>query len=236
MENVFSGSYTDVTVTATEYLADSLKLVRFTSSDIITRPKISFIPGQKIEFRVNDTDYRHYTPACFDKAKGTCDVLFYLHGKGPGSQWAAGLTTGNRLKMIGPGGKMQYRPGAAVHITFGDETSLGLFKGICGQAAAAQHQHYCFAELQPEHARWPDLINISGTYISTPHPAVRAQQAIEQFSSLAAGLQTGHDQYCFYLTGNARSIQAFRNNLLAMGFKSAQIQTDPYWAEGKRGL
>ena len=236
MENVFSGSFTDVTVTATEYLTDTLKLVSFSSPDIITNTKMIFTPGQKIEFRVSDTDYRHYTPATFNKTKGSLDVLFYLHDKGPGSQWASQLTIGMQLKMIGPGGKMQYRPSADIHIVFGDETSLGIFKSIRDHAVAAQQQCYCFAELLPAHTHWPDLIQLSDLSASTLEPASRAQHAIQQFTALASGLPYRPDQYAFYLTGNARSIQSFRNGLLPMGFKRSQVQTDPYWTEGKRGL
>lgn len=40
----------------------------------------------------------------------------------------------------------------------------------------------------------------------------------------------------FYLTGNAKGIQAFRDKLINNGFSNKQTQTYPYWAEGKIGL
>lgn len=42
--------------------------------------------------------------------------------------------------------------------------------------------------------------------------------------------------FVYYLTGNAASIQLFRSILKARGVEQRNIRTQPYWAEGKRGL
>lgn len=194
MENVFSDSFTDVTVT--EYPDDTLKLVRFAATDIAGNSKVNCNPWQKIKFCVNDTEYRHYTPVSFNKDNRSGEVLFYLLQKGPVSRWTEQLTTGARLKMIGPGGKMQYRLNSGLHINFGYETSPDLFGSIHERATAEKQNCYCFAAVH----------------------------------------LTDRDQFCFYLTGNTRSIQAFQYNILSPGSKNGQIQTGPYWTEEKRGL
>ena len=75
VEKVFSHLMHPVAVTHTQYLDDQLKLVRF-EGDL---SKTKFTPGNVIEFRVNDTDFRHYTPSLFNKSAGVCEVIFYLH-------------------------------------------------------------------------------------------------------------------------------------------------------------
>jgi hypothetical protein len=46
---------------------------------------IRFTPGQEVEFRVDQRCFRHYTAAAFDSLLGEVDVVFYLHGDGPGA-------------------------------------------------------------------------------------------------------------------------------------------------------
>lgn len=101
-EKVFKNAYRETVVTQTEYYDEKLKRVRYQGEDL---KKVDWIPAQEIEFRINDTDYRHYTPSCWNKEKGYVDVIFYLHGRGVGSLWADSLKEGDSVMIIGPGGK-----------------------------------------------------------------------------------------------------------------------------------
>lgn len=234
IESTFSGSYTSVVVSKTEYVHEQLKLIRFEGE--FSTVKKEFIAGNVVEFRVNDTDYRHYTPAAFSVHKGYCDVLFYLHGKGPGSQWAEDLKVGNDLKMIGPGSKMSYNKAFQYHVVFGDETSLGLFQCMEEEASRNGHQLLCLSELDPGHKDWlADTGILSGIYIekNERHQLHHAGAFLQKWFQKEG---TTIDHACFYLTGNARSIQSFRKVILAMGGANKHIQTYPYWVEGKKGL
>lgn len=233
IESTFSSSYQSVSVSNVEYIDEQLKRVRF-EGDLSVKKE--FIAGNVIEFRVNDTDYRHYTPSVFSTKDGYCDVLFYLHGKGPGSQWAEQLKTGDRLKLIGPGAKMSYNKDFRYHVVFGDETSLSLF--LCMEQEASQngHQLLCISELDSDHRNWLIATGVhSGSYIekNENHELYGAGICLQKW--LQKQEKTIADT-CFYLTGNARSIQAFRKIIIAMGSNNKQIQTYPYWAEGKKGL
>ncbi|ABF88962.1 iron utilization domain protein [Myxococcus xanthus DK 1622] len=42
-------------------------------------------PGHEVEFRVGPTAFRHDTPSLGDPARGALEVVFFLHGHGPGS-------------------------------------------------------------------------------------------------------------------------------------------------------
>lgn len=230
---MFSGSYSEVVVTAVNSIDEGLKSVRF--EGVFLNIKTDFVPGQKIEFRVSDTEYRHYTPSYFNQEEGVCEVLFYLHDKGPGSRWAAGLKKGDTLKMIGPGGKMRYDTHANIHILYGDETSLGLFHCMSEEAATRGEHCFCIAELDEAHRHWPGLVNVQAATV-VPHVVFKAYTANAKLEEWLQTYTGSRERIAFYLTGNAKAIQAFRKNLLVLDFQSAQIQSDPYWAEGKCGL
>lgn len=228
METLFSGFYRPVCVESTQILAPGLKKVRFTGDFSDS----SFVTGQVIEFRVNDTDFRHYTPCFFDKENGICDVLFYLHGKGPGSRWAENLAPGDELKMIGPAGRLKWNSQSRLHLSFGDETSIGLLRAMQEQAIAGD-RFEAVLELDREHAHWPGLLGLHAQVAKKnwDHPECEGIRHI--WESLYG--PEWHEA-TFYLTGRAKSIQHFRKALLAKGISSKQILSEPYWAEGKAGL
>ena len=152
MDAVFKNMHHPVQVTKINYLDSRLKKIRFEGDLSQTR----FTTGNVVEFRVTPTDYRHYTPSYFDAEKGVCEIIFYLHNKGVGSHWAGKLQTGDKLKLLGPGGKLAYQPAFGNHFVFGDETSLGLM--VCMQEEANKNNHNLFimAEVDPAHKKWID--------------------------------------------------------------------------------
>lgn len=229
MESLFTGSYHSVTISAVDYLSPVLKRVRFEGDfSKLSKP---FVPGNVIEFRVSDTEFRHYTPSYFHAGEGICEILFYLHQKGPGSQWVHRLKTGDQTKLLGPGGKIRFDEQARKHLCFGDETSPGLLKCIADEATRRNAACRCIAELDPRHSTWPDLAAVQCTTVSK-NAVSAAQEAIETIRAFSDELS----ETTFYLTGNARSVQAVKKYLSGEGIQSRKIHTEPYWAEGKAGL
>lgn len=233
MESLFSGSYHTVEVAATKYLAKTFKHVRFQGD--FSRVKKDFFPGNVIEFRVNDTQFRHYTPSHFDPKQGVCEVMFYLHDRGPGSRWADALAIGDTLKMIGPGGKMQLDRRASYHIVYGDETSIGLFKCFNDHFEHEPDRCICIADLPDNHRNWLELAQVRGVS-ATPYSLHRNDEAPMKFAYWFRDFTGEKSEITFYLTGNAKGIQNFRKYLLKNGFSKSQIHSDPYWSEGKCGL
>lgn len=229
MESLFSGSYHPVRVTAVDYRTDDLKNVRFEGNfSKLSKP---FIAGNVIEFRVTDTEFRHYTPSFFDAGKGICEVLFYLHGKGPGSEWAEKIRVGDTTRLLGPGGKIKFDDQVSQHLCFGDETSLGLMKCLSDEAAKRNDLCQCIAELDSPHSGWPDLLELKCMTVS--------KDAAESAREAIGRIEEYHNHFsetAFYLTGNAKSIQAIRKHLTGKGVSGRRIHTEPYWAMGKAGL
>lgn len=231
MEALFSGSYHKVRLMHIKPLAPQLIQLRFEGD--FNASKIAFTPGNVIEFRVSDTEFRHYTPSSFNKEAGICETIVYLHDKGPGSKWLGQLREGDTLKLLGPGGRMKMNTAAFAHFAFGDETSLGLMKCIASAAEKAHQSCTCIAELDAAHMDWPQHLDLS--IKAVPKNAAAQQDAV--FAEIQLFLQQIYkNEAAFYLSGNASSIQAVRKYLLSQNIKAAQIQSDPYWAAGKTGL
>lgn len=233
MQAVFSGMYHPVKVVAIEELSVKLRKVRFEGD--FSKSKRPFVPGNVIEFRISDTEFRHYTASHFDAKAGVCEVLFYLHDKGPGSKWAAALKTGDALYLLGPGGKIKYNNASQFHIAFGDETSLGLFMCMAAEAKRRGHSFACIAELDKENNHWPAMLQLE-PMMAVKDEEMKATDAIHYLHHYLQNNPIVKAQTIFYLTGNAQSIVSVKKFLLNNGFDSKQIQTEPYWAKGKKGL
>lgn len=230
-ERVFSHMMHSVSVVEIEYLQNQLKRVRFQGDLQRTR----FAPGKVIEFRINDTEFRHYTPSLYDTEAGICEVLFYLHGCGPGSAWADHLRVGDRHKLMGPGGKMAFQPEAPFHFTFGDETALGLCLILQNAAMQAGKRSDCILELAGDHFPWPEQLGLKGQWVS--HSAyLPGEAALDKINHWEQTAGPAWSQCAFYLSGQARSIQLVRDALRQRGISPKQIITLPYWAKGKKGL
>lgn len=232
MDVVFKNMHHPVQVTNIHHLNNGFKKVRF-EGDL---SKTKFAAGNVVEFRVTPMDYRHYTPSHFNAEKGICEIIFYLHNKGVGSDWAGRLKTGDKVKLLAPGGKISYQSAFSNHLVFGDETSLGLIASIQAEAYKNNHTFFAIAESAPAHTKWIDAFfqgcagAVEGSLAS---PAVSAIQYLEE-KGLENIINKGHT--FFYLTGRAKSIQAMRTWLLSKNVNMKHIKTEPYWAEGKKGL
>ncbi|HVK60635.1 MAG TPA: siderophore-interacting protein, partial [Bdellovibrionales bacterium] len=58
--------------------------------------------GEKVQINIGDWLMRTYTPLSINQENGRLGVLAYLHGNGPGSQWARKINAGDRCQLIGP--------------------------------------------------------------------------------------------------------------------------------------
>ncbi|MEL6639553.1 MAG: siderophore-interacting protein [Bacteroidota bacterium] len=231
MEKIFSGLMSDVLVTQTDYPAPRLKRIRFVG-DLGDRP---FHPGQVIEFRVGDRDFRHYTPAHYDATAGICEVLFYLHGRGPGSAWAEALRVGDRVKLMGPGGKMKYRDELAQHFVFGDETTLGLLQLFQSHAQQCGQHLEGLLELNARYQAWPVELGL-GAMVVGKSTVPAAREAVDQIQKWLNAEPHRKSETAFYLCGRAQSIQQIQRVLRFCGIDRRRITSHPYWADGKKGL
>jgi hypothetical protein len=93
---------------------------------------VEWTPGDKIQLQFGGWVQRTYTPLDWDSAQGRTRILVYMHGDGPGSQWARGLHAGDDCLLFGPRRSIDLTKLQSSTFVFGDETSLGLIGALHG--------------------------------------------------------------------------------------------------------
>ncbi|CEJ68609.1 Siderophore-interacting FAD-binding domain protein [Chryseobacterium oranimense G311] len=229
LENVMSSKFKECTVIYTENISKDLRLIRF-ASDL---EDVSFEPAYAIGIRVNERDYRNYSPFNFKRQEGTFDILFHLHNADSvGSRFAHHLSEGDVTKVLMPRGKRFFEPNAGIHFSIGDETSLGSSLAIKVAAEEIGGSFVCLHELEESsalkkielygyHASKNDIHNIIGAlndFLKEEKEAVYNNEVV------------------FYLTGNGNTMSAVRKFLKTKGVDAKCIRSQAYWIEGKKGL
>lgn len=230
LENAFSSKFPTVEITEITYPHRQLKKIRF-QGDL---SRFSFETGQAVLLRIDDNNFRNYTPCFWDSEAGICDILVHLHGKGPGSQFLAALIPGDSLHMSMPRGFNMYRRKSGSHFFFGDESTLGFFHSLKEIVAENGQQYGGVFELNEALADVPAALGLDLPVVRKS--AGDAAPAIAYLQNMPENTWSQFENGTFYLFGNAKSIQQFRKALKEMDIATRNIVTHPYWAEGKIGL
>lgn len=211
-------------VTAVEDLSPGLRRVVFTGDALRGR---RWTPGQEVEFRVADREFRHYTPTVVDPDAGVVEVLFADHGDGPGAAWARALAPGDDVGVMGPAGGIRGRI-TDRRLLLGDASTLGLFACFAafGHGAVLGAVEVPAGDVEAAAALVPDLHVLP----AAADPGV----ALHEWTISHYVADPRRDQA--YLVGHAQTIQALRTQLRAQGMPRAAITTKPYWATGRTGL
>lgn len=231
MESLFSSMFRRMTVSEMTYLNPGIKKIVF-KGDL---QNVKFKTGQAIAIRVDDTNVRNYTPSFWSSAEGICEVIFHLHGNGPGSAFIEQLALNDELNIGLPRGFDLYKKDYRYHFFFGDETTLGFFKSL-KYTVEENNQHY-MGVLEFNDATLRSETNLECLLDIVPGSGShKAEQAVLYLESLDEKVWQLWKDGMFYVMGNGRSIQNFRKALKEKGISNRQIMTQPYWVEGKTGL
>jgi NADPH-dependent ferric siderophore reductase len=180
--------------------------------------------GQEVEFHVGDGAFRHYTPSGWDAVAGRFEVVFHLHGRGPGSVWASGLRVGDGAHAMGPGGRFGLVAGVR-HVLVGDETAIGVCMAMRAGVPTASA---CLLEVDDE---------VEVVRALVPGATVVSRGA-ERGEALAAALRaTARAGDVLYLAGHAGTIQRLRKVWSGeLGLPRSAVRIKAYWADGRRGM
>lgn len=229
VENVWSSKFKDCTVTYIEIIAPHLRRVYF-ETDL---QDVDFEPAYAIGIRINERDFRNYSPFNFNKERGSFEVIFHVHDSNAvGSHFVNGLAVGNSIKILMPRGKRFFEYGAKIHFSIGDETSLGSSLSIKKAVEELGSQFICLHEL--EEASALESLNLYG-YHSPKNSTMRMIEALTDFLREEKEA-IYHDEVAFYLTGNGNRMSLIRKFLKAKGVSPKRIRSQAYWIEGKKGL
>ncbi len=214
-------------VLATTYLSPYLKKVRFQAN--ISR--MNFQIGYACVIRVNETEYRNYTVAYHDSREGILDIIFHIHGNGPGSEYAHSLSVGDQLYISSPRGHKIYDPKKQWQFLFGDETSLGLACSLLPFLKKNKHTFKFYLELDDINKNVPALLGLENYSI---YPKNKLFYHEEWVRELPVCMDSRWIEANFVLTGNVKAIQTFRKVLKNNG--ASHLYAQGYWLQGKKGL
>ncbi|PCC75213.1 NADPH-dependent ferric siderophore reductase, contains FAD-binding and SIP domains [Nannocystis exedens] len=213
------------TVLETETLAPRLRRVRFGGAPL---KRCGWRPGHEVEVRVGAREFRHYTPMRWDDARGEVDILFYLHGRGPGSAWAEALREGDATHLMGPGGRLRLDADAAHHVFLGDETTAGLFAAL---ARAVPPSAGLTGAVEGEGLP-PDLFTAMGLPLDVLSRGPTRGAALLAWLDRVVTVDS-----VYYLAGHAESVVALRRALQRQwSIPARRIRTKAYWSDNRRGL
>ncbi len=210
------------------YITQTIKKIRL-GGDL---SKMKFLTGGASVIRVSDTEYRNYTIASCDLSANHLDLIVHIHGNGPGSQYMNSLRSGDSLYISSPRGRVMYDRYVKRQFLFGDETSLGLAYTLqYNFKRNEQSFHFCF-ELERENQLAPQLLGLENCTIFLKDGSFANESWIKYLPVLKIAEWANAN---FILTGNAKSVQAFRNTLNTHAVKG-KVFAQGYWLEGKKGL
>ncbi|HEX5659778.1 MAG TPA: siderophore-interacting protein, partial [Polyangiales bacterium] len=111
------------TVVQSELIAERFRLITLGGPEL---RGAAWEPGQKVQVAFGGWVQRTYTPLSWDPVAGNAQLLAYVPGEGPGSEWARSVRVGDGCVLFGPRSSLDLNLLSAPGLLFGDETSIGL--------------------------------------------------------------------------------------------------------------
>lgn len=178
MELTFSSKICTVGVSSILTISPSVKTITFKG----TFPNVKFRIGQAIIIRVDDTNYRNYTPSKWDSKSGTFEVIFHIHGNGPGSHFINNLKPGDQITVGMPRGFNIYKQEVKYQFFFGDETCMSVFKSLKDEINSDGNNYLGVLELDTVSMEVPNTIGLMMDTV--PKSGNKAEFAIEKMNKL----------------------------------------------------
>jgi NADPH-dependent ferric siderophore reductase len=220
-----------VVVSAIERVGDTFYLVSMQGEGL---SGVTWIPGQTIQFMVGSLVKRAYTPMDVDAKAGSARFLFYRHGQGPGSAWAASLQEGDVCQVMRPKNSIDFTKEQGPAVFFGDETSFA-----AAQVLQQFQQERASGRLIFEVGSLPEArVVVSAmkleqvTLLEKTSDGSHLEQAAKELNRLASL----HKTPTWFFTGCAPSIQVVRKRLKANGVSLSRGAVKPYWSPGRKGI
>lgn len=211
-------------------LTPRMRRVEFTGPNL---DDFTYQPGQDLMFRIPSgagTVNRRYTIRGLDRERGVVTVDAVVHGDGRGSRWLAGAAPGDRIDAIGPRGKIVVVDDVDWHLFAGDESALPAMLAMA-EAVPVDRRVTVLAEVADEREEQPQArtgVEMRWLHRGDVEPGSSAILA-DDLAHLPLIEGPGH----VYLAGEAKSVAAMRQVLLARGVPAEWISAKPYWSHGR---
>lgn len=225
-------------VSNVEEIGPHFRLISITADGL---RNASWTPGDMVQVIVVGAalfgrwEIRSYTPLALDPDTGTAEILWYVHGDGPGSDWAASAAVGTPCRLAGPRHAVSLVKPHRPFFFFGDETSFSTAIAVRETPAAYRDVRFIFEVDSIDESRTvlerfdlTDVVTLVARGDGDRHLDEVEREVLNAYRSAAAANGV--------LTGKASSIQRLYKALRATGAQGHQVTNVPYWAPGKKGL
>ncbi len=226
-EKVF---FLTATIAEARALTGHFREVVLTGEDL---KEMTWAPGQSVQFHLGNLKTRTYTPMFWDKSAGFVRFLFFLHGDGPGSEWAATLRRGDQCRISGPQDSLDLTRIDEPVLFFGDETSIAAAQAL----RLTQHgpdDRYFFEVSSlvesEEVLRCLEFPN-AGLYQRLPD-----NRHLSEMESVLIDVSSRLRLPQWVFTGKAQSIQTLWNHVRPRQTLFHKPRIRAYWSDNKSGL
>lgn len=214
-----------VSVVDTRALSPKVRVVRLQAQSLVDA---GFTPGCKVKLAVAPGAWRSYTPLAWSDAEGYVDILFHLHDRGPGSDWARAAARGQRLDLAGPKRSISTDLGKqppAWTLFLGDETTLGLAVAVA--ALTPKAERHGAIEIDPSDAK--ALAALDLPLAALPRASERGQALLDWLRAFELPEGPG----VVWVSGHAGTAKAAATALKARRRRDVVINHKAYWNRPK---
>ncbi|HEX2902434.1 MAG TPA: siderophore-interacting protein [Jatrophihabitans sp.] len=164
---------------------------------------------------------RRYTVRSSAGDRLTVDAV--LHGHGPGSTWAAGLSAGDPVTFYGPRGELPV-PQADWLIALADESGLPAIGALA--EAIGPRPLAVYAEIADLGEQYPLPGNVEVRWLARDGVAAgSAELMLAAVAGHAAPAGRGYG----YVLGESRAVVSVRDALARLGLDRADVYAKGYW-------
>lgn len=193
--------------------------------------KRRWTPGDTVRLVLPGWNRRCYTPVSWDGKRGSVDFIAYVHGGGPGSEWAASVRVGDECQVRGPRGAIDLPGVGTPAVLFGDETSLTSAAAL--RALDVRTRIVLEVTSISESANALAALGITDAVLLA---RTADDRQLDEIARLLIAHLRSDESTGAALTGNAISIQRLYKTLRREGFSARRMTNHAYWAPGKKGL
>ena len=189
--------------------------------------------GDKLQINTGQWNIRTFTPISLDARAGKIRILAFLHGKGPGWEWASKVKVGDDCQVLGPRSSLPLGSIKGAAVFFGDETSFGAASTLQIHLGQGSYAQYIFEVSQIEECQ-KILTHLGLSKSLLIKKEDDDSHLKDAFIKIKQALLSYPGE--LVLTGKASSIQTIRNKLKSENALPPKAKVKAYWAPGKEGL
>jgi ferric-chelate reductase (NADPH) len=220
--------FREVETTEIRNLGPSFRLVSFRGESL---RGVSWEPGDKIQVFLPEHGMRTYTPMSWDGARGSGELLVFIHGTSPGAEWGRRLSAGDRFQFFGPRRSIRATELGGPVVLFGDETSFGVARALADAKTPTAVKCVFEVSNAVESSDVLSKIGVGGATIQRESADAHLATTCDRLASELAA----NPNASLVMTGKAQSIQLLRAHLKAKNaLRSGKVKA--YWSVGKSGL